>query len=114
LERYSGINFLDPFYSSLLFYDYTKNPNIISRYKNTSYKVTFSRSETNEIEAKRILKLGGNVAIVFQENLPETWNGFHVINGDETDLRYFDPVNVVVGLKAKGDAKKDQSGFVVR
>jgi hypothetical protein len=36
-----------------------------------------------------------------------------VINGDETDLRYFDPVNVVIGLKAKGQAKKDVSGFVV-
>ena len=114
LERYSGINFLDPFYSNLLFYDYTKNPNIISRYKNTNYKVTFSRSESNEIEAKRILKLGGNVAIVFQDQLPKKWNGYKVINGDDTDLRYFDPVNVVVGLKAKGDAKKDLTGFVVR
>jgi hypothetical protein len=114
LERYTGINFLDPFYNSLLFYDYTKNPNHISRYKNTSYKITFSRSETNEIEAKRILKLGGNVAIVFQDQLPKKWNGYKVINGDDTDLRYFDPVNVVVGLKAKGDAKRDVSGFVVR
>jgi hypothetical protein len=32
LERYTGINFLDPFYSSLLFYDYTKNYNHIKRY----------------------------------------------------------------------------------
>jgi hypothetical protein len=46
--------------------------------------------------------------------LPEFWHGYKVINGDDTDLRYFDPENVVVGLKAKGDAKKDQSGFVVR
>lgn len=114
LERYSGINFLDPFYSNLLFYDYTKNPNIVSRYKNTNYKITFSRSESNEPEAKVILKNGGNVAIVFQGQLPETWNGYKVINGDETDLRYFDPSNVVVGLIAKGDAKKDQTGFVVR
>ena len=114
LERYSGINFLDPFYSNLLFYDYTKNPNIVSRYKNTNYKITFSRSEANEPEAKVILKNGGNVAIVFQGQLPETWNGYKVINGDETDLRYFDPSNVVVGLIAKGDAKKDQTGFVVR
>jgi hypothetical protein len=113
LERYSGIDFLDQFYSSLLFYDYTKNVNHISRYRNTSYKITFSRSETNEAEAKKVLKLGGNVAIVFQDQLPETWNGFKVINGDLTDLRYFDPINVVVGLKAKGDAKKDLSGFVV-
>ena len=114
LERYSGINFLDPFYNNLLFYDYTKNPNIVSRYKNTNYKITFSRSESNEIEAKRILKLGGNVAIVFANELPKKWNNYKVINGDETDLRYFDPSNVVIGLKAKGDAKKDQTGFVVR
>jgi hypothetical protein len=113
LERYSGINFLDPFYSNLLFYDYTKNPNHISRYKNTSYKITFSRSEANEAEAKQILKKGGNVAVVFADELPQFWNGFPVINGDLTDLRYFDPSNVVVGLKAKGDAKKDKSGFVV-
>lgn len=113
LERYSGIDFLDEFYSSLLFYDYTKNVNHISRYRNTRYKITFSRSETNEAEAKKVLKLGGNVAVVFSDQLPETWNGYQVINGDETDLRYFDPINVVVGLKAKGDAKKDKSGFVV-
>lgn len=113
LERYSGINFLDPFYNNLLFYDYTKNPNHISRYKNTSYKITFSRSEANEAEAKQVLKNGGNVAVVFSGELPQFWNGFPVINGDETDLRYFDPSNVVVGLKAKGDAKKDKSGFVV-
>jgi len=113
LERYSGIDFLDQFYNNLLFYDYTKNVNHISRYRNTSYKITFSRSETNEAEAKKVLKMGGNVAVVFQDQLPETWNGFKVINGDLTDLRYFDPINVVVGLKAKGDAKKDRSGFVV-
>jgi hypothetical protein len=113
LERYSGIDFLDQFYSSLLFYDYTKNVNHISRYRHTSYKITFSRSETNEAEAKKVLKMGGNIAVVFQDQLPEFYLGYPVINGDETDLRYFDPVNVVVGLKAKGDAKKDFSGFVV-
>lgn len=113
LERYSGINFLDPFYNNLLFYDYTKNPNHISRYKNTSYKITFSRSESNEAEAKQVLKNGGNIAVVFADELPEFYLGYPVINGDLTDLRYFDPSNVVVGLKAKGDAKKDKSGFVV-
>lgn len=113
LERYSGIDFLDDFYSNLLFYDYTKNVNHISRYRNTNYKITFSRSETNEAEAKKVLKLGGNVAVVFSGDLPAFYLGYPVINGDETDLRYFDPINVVVGLKAKGDAKKDVSGFVV-
>jgi len=113
LYRYSGIDFLETFYENLLFYDYTKNYNHIKKYLGSTYKITFSRSETNELDAYRILKDGGNVAIVFADELPETWNGFSVINGDETDLRYFDPVNVVVGLKAKGDAKKDLSGFVV-
>lgn len=113
LKRYSGINFLDSFYNDLLFYDYTKNYNHVRKYQGTSYRITFSRSETNELDAYRILKEGGNVAIVFKNDLPATWNGFPVINGDLTDLRYFDPANVVVGLKAKGDAKKDKSGFVV-
>jgi len=114
LRRYSGIDFLETFYDNLLFYDYTKNFNHIKKYIGSTYKLTFSRSETNENDAYLTLKNGGNVAIVFADQLPETWNGFPVINGDETDLRYFDPENVVIGLKAKGDAKKDQSGFVVR
>lgn len=113
LQRYSGINFLDKFYSDLLFYDYTKNYNHIRKYQGTSYKITFSRSEVNENDAYRTLKDGGNIAIVFKDQLPEFWNGYQVINGDLTDLRYFDPINIVVGLKAKGDAKKDVSGFVV-
>jgi hypothetical protein len=113
LRRYSGIDFLETFYENLLFYDYTKNYNHVKKYLGTTYKITFSRSETNELDAYRILKDGGNVAIVFADELPETWNGFPVINGDLTDLRYFDPINVIVGLKAKGDAKKDVSGFVV-
>lgn len=113
LERYSGINFLDQFYNNLLFYDYTKNYNHIRKYQRSNYKITFSRSEVNELDAYRTLKDGGNVAIVFKDQLPTTWHGFPVINGDLTDLRYFDPVNVVVGLKAKGEAKKDVSGFVV-
>lgn len=113
LYRYSGIDFLETFYENLLFYDYTKNVNHVSRYRNTRYKITFSRSETNEAEAKKVLKLGGNIAVVFSGDLPDFYLGYPVINGDLTDLRYFDPVNVVVGLKAKGDAKKDLSGFVV-
>jgi len=60
------------------------------------------------------LRAGGNIAVVFSGDLPSNFHGFNVINGDLTDLRYFDPVNVVVGLKAKGDAKKDTSGFVVK
>jgi hypothetical protein len=113
LRRYSGIDFLETFYDNLLFYDYTKNFNHVKKYLGSAYKITFSRSETNENDAYLTLKNGGNIAVVFAGELPQFWKGYPVINGDETDLRYFDPENVVIGLKAKGDAKKDQSGFVV-
>ena len=53
-----------------------------------------------------------NVAVVFNK-LPETYLGRKVINGDDTDLRFLDERGVVVGLKAKGKAKKDNTGFVV-
>jgi hypothetical protein len=111
IKRYTGTDVLT--LSNLIFYDYTKNPNIVKKYLNTAYKITFSRSEINENKVLDVLAIGGNVAIVFKDTLPDTWQGYKVINGDETDLRYFDPINVVVGLKAKGDAKKDKSNFVI-
>lgn len=111
IKRYTGVEVLK--LSNVIFYDYTKNPNHVRKYLNSNYKLTFSRSEINENTCLDILQAGGNVAAVFAGELPEFWNGYKVINGDETDLRYFDPVNVVVGLKAKGDAKKDKSNFVI-
>lgn len=111
INRFTGINVLT--LSNVIFYDYTKNPNHIKKYIGTNYKLTFSRSETNESKALEVLKAGGNIAVVFSNELPATFHGFNVINGDESDLRYFDPSNIVVGLKAKGSAKKDNSGFVV-
>jgi hypothetical protein len=36
-----------------------------------------------------------------------------VIDGDLSDLRFLDRTGVVVGVRAKGKAKKDVSGFVV-
>jgi hypothetical protein len=50
---------------------------------------------------------------VFRDKLPETWNGYKVIDGTKHDLRFLDEKGVVVGLLAKGDAKHDMSGFVV-
>jgi hypothetical protein len=56
---------------------------------------------------------GVNVAVVF--DLPPTeWRGLEVVNGDLHDFRYLDRKGVVVGLKAKGKARKDTSGFVVQ
>jgi hypothetical protein len=111
INRFTGVDALS--LSNVIFYDYTKNPNHVRKYAGTNYRLTFSRSESNENKALEVLNAGGNIAVVFSGELPEFFHGFKVINGDLSDLRYFDPVNVVVGLKAKGDAKKDSSGFVV-
>lgn len=113
LFRYTGINFLSSEYSNLLFYDYTKNFNHWKKYHGTNYKITFSRSEINEGQCIEVLLNGGNIAAVFNGELPQTYKGFKVIDGDRTDLRYFDPLGVIVGLKAKGKAKKDLSKFVI-
>ena len=92
------------------FYDYTKIPN--RRNIPANYHLTFSRSEVNEMEALSVISTGTNVAVVF-DTIPDTWMGWKVIDGTETDLRFLDESRVVVGLKANGKAKRDASGFVV-
>lgn len=111
-------------HSSTQFYDYTKSfkrmcsflgkPFIKGEAKFPSnYHLTFSRSENNDKKCEMVLLMGGNVAVVFRNQLPKTWKGFDVVNGDETDLRFLDKKGVVVGLIEKGMAKKDETGFVV-
>lgn len=113
LLRYTGINFLDEFYSDLIFYDYTKNINHVKKYKNTRYHLTFSRSECNDLTVNQAIELGVNIAVVFRNELPATYKGLPVINGDLSDLRINDPKQCIVGLIAKGKAKKQTSNFVI-
>ena len=103
------------------FYDYTK---VFSRLDKTklpaNYHLTFSRAETalNQKQAELALKLGFNVAAVFavkdETQLPAEYKGTKVVNGDEHDLTFIQPDNVILGLKAKGKAKKDNTNFVIR
>lgn len=102
---------------SVIFYDYTKIRQKAGDRVTTQghrYAVTFSRSETNEAEAIDVLKQGGNVAAVFAGPLPKTWQGFEVVDGDASDLEMIYHKGKVLGLKAKGDAKRDRSGFVIQ
>ena len=101
------------------FYDYTK---VFARLKKElpkNYHLTFSRAETetNHKESLLALQMGFNVAVVFnvkdETELPTTYMGFKVINGDMHDLTFLHDKNTIIGLKAKGMAKKDTSGFVV-
>lgn len=99
------------------FYDYTKIKKRAIKFAQglmpKNYHLTFSMNEANHIDCDEVLQQGGNIAVVFRDKLPDTYKGYKVVNGDEHDLRFTDPKNVVVGLKAKGLAKTDQSGFVI-
>ena len=112
-----GITIFDKF-PETQFYDYTKSfqrmAQSLGKHNDfpKNYHLTFSRSEHNDSLCQMVLELGGNVAVVFRNQLPKTWKGYEVINGDETDLRFLDKKGVVVGLIEKGMAKKDSTGFV--
>jgi hypothetical protein len=96
------------------FYDYTKVP---APWKRTlpNYHLTFSFSGENLAECLVALEHGINVAVVFPSpNFPETWQGRPVVNGDASDLRFRDAQGVIVGLKAKGDARKLTAGGFVQ
>lgn len=102
---------------NVIFYDYTKIYQKAGRKElptGHTYTVTFSRSEVNETEALQVLNSGGIVAAVFN-TLPEYWNGFKVYDGDERDDIMLDITGpAVLGLKAKGQARKDTTGFVIK
>lgn len=95
------------------FYDYTKRNN--RKNLPSNYHLTFSLSEDNDEKAKLALKEGINVAIVFASKLPKKYWDHLVVDGDETDLRFLEAKSgppSIIGLKAKGKAKLDTTGFV--
>lgn len=102
-------------FPEVTFYDYTK---ILGRKISaiSNYSLTFSAADGNDADVAKAIAQGYNVAVVFglkkTEAMPETYMGLPVFNGDESDLRFLDPKGVVVGLYAKGKAKKDTTGFV--
>ncbi len=109
--RYGAKNIFDQF-PTLQFYDYTK---VLGRKVQglDNYHLTFSAADGNQKDVERAIQQGMNVAVVF-DKLPTEYLGREVVNADEDDLRFLDPKGVVLGLKAKGRAKKDTSGFVRR
>ena len=97
------------------FYDYTK---ILGRKIQgmPNYHLTFSAADGNDLDVNKAISQGYNVAVVFgvkkSDPLPAKYLDLPVFNGDDSDLRFLDPKNVIVGLYAKGRAKNDLSGFV--
>lgn len=114
LDKNFGFNIDLLTYDKVYFYDYTKSLPRAKRYQNyRNYTLTFSKSETNEKQVNEALNLGINVAAVFKDNLPQTYKGIKVVDGDSSDLEMLKFKNVILGLKAKGEAKKDTTGFVI-
>lgn len=123
-------------FPDMTFYDYTKHfERMIKSLKGGdwpwNYDLTFSRTEEDSSDYKcgQVLVNGGNVAVVCSHDLPDymgfvdghlttgptfDWRtGFQVIDGDVNDLRFLEDAGVIVGLRAKGKAKHDKTGFVL-
>jgi len=108
-------------FADVQFYDYTKIPQRFNRPLPANYHLTFSRSEDNGHDVAGVLAKGGNVAVVFSgcgiaahpKPLPASFAGAPVVDGDEHDLTFLHGRGVVVGLRHKGNARGDASGFVV-
>ena len=124
-EKYEVDGFANIFarFPNVQFYDYTIMLNRkVTNIKN--YHLTFSAADGNDNDVYKAVQQGYNIAMVF--NLKKTLEmpEYHIIsspgyskavpvfNGDDSDLRFLDPKGVIVGLYAKGKAKKDTSGFV--
>ena len=124
LFKHEGKNILET-YPDVQFYDYTKILNrveVAKKYSN--YDLTFSFTGHNWSDCLIALENNVRVAVIFDikagQPLPETFNGYTVIDGDKYDYRPLDEKNVIVGLRWKNIANTQanteirQSEFVVK
>jgi len=101
-------------FPNTFFYDYTK---VAKRIGSTpdNYRLMFSYSAKAEYQnqVKIALKHDVPMSVVFRGEMPETFLGRKVINGDVSDLENLFSGKTIVGLTAKGKAKKSESDFVI-
>jgi hypothetical protein len=113
IKYHLNFNILD--LPNLIYYDYTKIYGKALKYKDQkNYFLTLSLAENSNLkEIRSALNLGINVSAVFKNELPANLLGFPVIDGDKTDIEMITNRGVILGLKAKGKAKKDLTGFAI-
>ena len=103
-------------FPDITFYDYTKNPNKFIG-KPDNHHLTLSYTGRNWKACDAVLKQGVNVAVVFDvkraSDIPATFRGYDVINGDITDYRVDDAKGIIVGLKWKHIADKEAEAEVL-
>lgn len=104
------------------FYDYTKDVERVLIGTPDNYTLAVSASERmSEDHARSLVELGFDVSVVFHtkrgQALPRTYAGQHVTDADKSDAWMLmrprkDGRGRVGGLRAKGRAINDSSGFV--
>lgn len=100
-------------FPDIQFYDYTKvmgRLRLMNKYDN--YDLTYSYNGSNMETCLQLLKAGIKVAMVF-EKVPESFNGFKVIDGDLYDMRYKDEPGTIIGLKFKKVRDNKLNSFVI-
>lgn len=113
----TGISYANIFeaFPDIQFYDYTKDAN--RKDLPSNYDITFSYSGVEGFQpyVEKAQAKGLRMAVVFRSeaSIPNTFKGIRVVSGDKSDIRHLDDQGVIVGLYAKGQAKLDQTGFVV-
>lgn len=101
-------------FPDIFFYDYTKNASRLGKTPD-NYELMFSYSNEPDYQ-KHVAKAWNTdapISVVFRGGMPEHYKGRRVIDGDASDLVNVKAGRVVVGLVAKGKAKKDEGNFVV-
>lgn len=101
-------------FPDIFFYDYTKNASRLGKTPD-NYELMYSYSNAPKYQQHVAKALKSNVpmSVVFRGGMPKYFKGRRVIDGDASDLVNVKAGKVIVGLVAKGKAKKDQGNFVV-
>jgi hypothetical protein len=102
-------------------YDYTKSKRKAARMADPiAYALSYTGELGDANACRTHLAAGGRVAVVFStrkgSELPDTFLGAPVLDGDEHDLIFLRPAGCVLGLRAKGKARSAgaDSKFVVQ
>lgn len=124
-ERGHKVTFMGGTFASLFevfpmmqFYDYTKLPARFARTQPDNYHLTLSNSEASKTYARKVQaahrKHNASVVSVASKDVYVAMLEAGGVDGDANDLRFLDPDGSMIWLKAKGKARADMSGFVIR
>lgn len=115
-------------FPSVQFYDYTKLPARLGYPRTSNYTLCISWSGADDsyrdLAERWARNTGAPLVVVVRGGMGRSTNALdslatragctHIVDGDEHDLRFLDKPHALVVLKAKGSAKNETNGFVLR